>query len=105
MTHEDKIDYMRIATGVIGYGFDNKSLDLLVSVYELVLEKQGKSDLSDVVKIESEVKKRADKKHESDLLDKFSDKVGQMSNGYLLQMPTNVEALAKKPKTNINYEN
>lgn len=76
MTHEEKIDYMRIATGIVGYGFDNKGLDLLVSIYELVIEKQGKSDLLDVVKIESEVKKRADKKHKSDLLDKFSDKVG-----------------------------
>lgn len=76
MTHEEKINYMRIATGIVGYGFDNKGLDLLVSIYELVIEKQGKSDLSDVVKIESEVKKRADNKHKSELLDKFSDKVG-----------------------------
>jgi hypothetical protein len=76
MTHEEKISYMRIASGIVGYGFDDKSLDLLVSIYELVLEKQGDSDLSDVLKVESEVKKRADKKHKSDLLDKFSDKVG-----------------------------
>ena len=38
MTHEKKIDYMRIATGIVGYGFDPKGLDMLVSIYELVID-------------------------------------------------------------------
>jgi hypothetical protein len=59
MTHEQKINYMRIATGIAGYGFDNKALDMIVSLYELVIEKQGESDLRVISKIEAEVKERA----------------------------------------------
>jgi hypothetical protein len=75
MTHEEKINYMRIAAGIAGFGIKNEHLDLLVSVYELILEKKGKSDIEDVVKIESEVKHRADVKARSELLDKVSEKV------------------------------
>jgi len=75
MTHEEKINYMRIATGIVGYGFDPKGLDMLVSIYELVIEKQGKTDLKMICDIESEVKERADIKSRSELLDKVSDKM------------------------------
>jgi len=75
MTHEKKIDYMRIATGIVGYGFNPKGLDMLVSIYELVIEKKGKTDLKMVCDIEAEVKKRADIKSRSELLDKVSEKV------------------------------
>ena len=75
MTHEEKINYMRIAAGIAGFGIKNEHLDLLVSVYELILEKKGKSDIEDVVKIESEVKHRADVKARSKLLDKVSEVV------------------------------
>ena len=66
---------MKIACGVVGYAFDPKGLDLLVSLYELVIEKQGKTDLTDIAKVEVEVKQRADAKSKSDMLDKISDKV------------------------------
>lgn len=75
MTHEQKINYMRIAAGIVGYGFDNKGLDMLVSLYELVIEKQGETDMNSVCKIESEVKNRDDIKRRSDLLDKVSEKL------------------------------
>ncbi len=75
MTHEEKINYMRIATGIVGYGFDNKGLDMLVSIYELVIEKKGESDLKTICKTEAEVKKRADVKSRSELLDKVSEKI------------------------------
>lgn len=75
MTHEEKINYMRIAAGIAGFGMKNEHLDLLVSVYELILEKKGKGNIEDVVKIESEVKHRADIKARSELLDKVSEKV------------------------------
>lgn len=74
MTHEQKINYMRIAAGIVGYGFDNKGLDMLVSLYELVIEKQGDTDMKSVCKIEAEVKSRADTKSRSELLDKVSEK-------------------------------
>jgi hypothetical protein len=32
MTHEEKINYMKIAAGIVGYGFDTKGLDMLVSL-------------------------------------------------------------------------
>ena len=58
MTHEQKINYMKIAAGIVGYGFDNKGLDMLVSIYYLVLENKGKTDLHCIVKIECLVEER-----------------------------------------------
>lgn len=75
MTHEQKINYMRIAAGIVGYGFDNKGLDMLVSLYELVIEKEGDTDLKSVCKVEADVKSRADIKTKQDLLDKVSEKI------------------------------
>lgn len=75
MTHEQKINYMKIACGIVGYGFDTKGLDMLVSLYELIIEKQGKTDLKMVCNIECEVKQRADAKSRSELLDMVSNKV------------------------------
>lgn len=75
MTHEEKINYMRIAAGVAGFGIKNEHLDLLVSIYELILEKRGKGNINDIVDVEGEVKKRAEVKHRQELLDKVSEKV------------------------------
>ena len=75
MTHDEKINYMRIATGIVGYGFDNKGLDMLVSLYELVIENKGETDLKTICKIEGEVNKRADIKSRPELLDKVFKKV------------------------------
>ena len=75
MTHEEKINYMKIATGIVGYGFEHKHLDMLVSIYELVIKNKGKTDLEMVCEIEAEVKKRADIKSKSELLDKVSKKL------------------------------
>jgi hypothetical protein len=75
MTHEEKINYLRIAAGICGYGFKNEQLDLLISLYELVIKKQGTTDLESVVAIEQEVKHRMDIKSRQDLLDKVSEKV------------------------------
>ena len=75
MTHEEKMNYMRIATGVVGYGFDEKGLDMLVSIYELVIEKGGDTDLWSMSKIQAEVIERDNVKSRSELLDKVSKKV------------------------------
>jgi hypothetical protein len=74
MTHEEKINYMRIAAGICSFGFRNDQLDLLVSLYELILKKKGKSNVEDALNVEHEVKNRADTKAKQDLLDKVSDK-------------------------------
>lgn len=71
MTHEEKINYMRIATGIAGFGIKNEHLDLLVSIYELVLEKKGKTDMISCLNVEDEVKKREKVRHTSELLKKI----------------------------------
>ena len=58
MTHEEKINYIRIASGICGFGFKMKDLDLLVSLYELTMKKQGKATIEDVVEVEFAVKDR-----------------------------------------------
>jgi hypothetical protein len=58
MTHEEKINYMRIATGIVGYGFDLKGIDMLVSIYDSIIENQGETNLKGLAKIEVEVEKR-----------------------------------------------
>lgn len=75
MTHEEKINYMRIAAGICNYGFDSKGLDMMVSIYELVIEKQGNTDLRTITSLQEEVKKRDDAKKRSELLDKVSKKI------------------------------
>jgi hypothetical protein len=61
MTHLEKINYMRISAGICGYKFSNEQLDLLISLYDLILSKEGETNIKDVVRIESEVKERAEK--------------------------------------------
>ena len=75
MTHEEKINYMKIATGIVGFGFEKRGLDLLVSVYDLVLEKKGETDLRSISKIKAIVEDRADAESRSEILDKVSEKV------------------------------
>jgi hypothetical protein len=75
MKHEDKINYMRIAAGIVGYTFDPKGLDMMVSLYDLVLEKQGDTDLKIICKVEDDVKSRDDLRRKQELLDKVSNKV------------------------------
>lgn len=58
MTHEDKITYMKVAAGIVGYGFDAKGLDMLLSLYDKVLEKKGDTDLKDLVDIQLRVERK-----------------------------------------------
>lgn len=75
MTHDEKIIYMTHAAGICKFGFHTKDLDLLVSLYELILEKEGNTTLHDTVKVESEVNKRDEIKKKQELFDKVSTKV------------------------------
>ena len=56
-------------------GFDDKGLDMLVSIYELVIEKEGETDLNSMSKVKCEVIERDNVKTRSELLDKVSKKV------------------------------
>jgi hypothetical protein len=75
MTHEEKIKYMGYAAGLCGYHFKPDGLDLLVSLYELVLQKEGETTLKDALDIQADVKKRDDIKVKTEMLDKVSTKV------------------------------
>lgn len=73
MTHKEKIGYMRIAAGIAGFSIKNEHLDLLVSLYEIVLEKKEKTTVEDAIIIEHEVEVRTKQK----LLDEVSKKVSE----------------------------
>lgn len=75
MSHEEKINYLRIAASLCNYGFTNQQLDLFYSLYEAVIEKQGNNDLKEILEIESRVKAKHEAIAKSELLDKFSEKI------------------------------
>jgi hypothetical protein len=58
MTNEDKISYMQVAAAVVGYSMDVKGLELLVTIYDKVLEKKGQTDLSDLVDIQISIDRK-----------------------------------------------
>ena len=58
MTHGQKLEYMNLAGGIVGFRFSDKDLDMLVSTYELILEKQGRTDISDLCKVKADVNDR-----------------------------------------------
>lgn len=49
---------MKIAAGIVGYGFDKKGLDMLVSLYDLVTKNEGDTDVKQIVKVQTEVEER-----------------------------------------------
>jgi len=58
MTHEQKIRYMEIATSIVGFKFRQQDMDMIVSLYDLVLEKEGETDLESVCKLQFEVEQK-----------------------------------------------
>lgn len=74
MNYEQKINYMRLAANVCRYGMTDKDVDLLVSLYELIIEKQGNTDLEDIAKAEAGAIKRDDARKKIELLNKVSEK-------------------------------
>jgi len=58
MTHEEKVQYMRIAAGVCKLGFTDYHIDLLVSIYDKVLELKGGTDINSLSNIEYEAEQR-----------------------------------------------
>lgn len=58
MTPEEKVKYFTIAANICGFGFNEKHTDMLLSVYEKIIEKEGKTDLEMVCKIIAECEER-----------------------------------------------
>ena len=53
LTHEKKVTYFRIAANICGFHFHNSHSDLLVSLYDKVLEKGGDLDLRTIAEVEA----------------------------------------------------
>lgn len=55
MTHEEKIQYMKLATAICGYGFEEKTVDLFVTLYDKIVADEGETDLKTILAIQSSV--------------------------------------------------
>lgn len=62
MTKEEKINYFRIATGIVGFGFTHQQMDLIISLYEMILEKKGKGSLDNILAVEYQVRIREEER-------------------------------------------
>ena len=51
MTQEEKTSYMKVACGLVGFNFEKKGLELLVTVYDMVINKKGETSINDLVNI------------------------------------------------------
>jgi len=69
MTHEEKISYMKVACGIVGYSFHEQGLDMLVSIYDEVLRKGGDTDLKGIIDIQLAV----ERKHKAIELEKLKE--------------------------------
>jgi len=58
MIDKEKLNYMRIASAIIGYDLKEKDLDTVLSIHDLILRKEGEADLKDVIKIEHDIEKK-----------------------------------------------
>lgn len=52
MTHEEKVNYLRIALGINGIGVDEKVSDVIVTTYETILKKGGEFNIRDAAEIQ-----------------------------------------------------
>lgn len=55
MTHEEKVQYMKLATAICGYGFELKTVDLFVSLYEQIVADQGETDLKTILALQASI--------------------------------------------------
>ena len=55
MTHEEKIQYMKLATAICGYGFEEKTVDLFVTLYDQIVADEGGTDLKTILAIQASV--------------------------------------------------
>lgn len=55
ITHDEKINYLKIAAGICNFGFSPLQLDLLVSLYELILEKKSDATIDDILFVKQNV--------------------------------------------------
>ena len=56
MTHEEKINYMRIALACCSFNLKIEDVDLIVSIYDMIINKKGSGTIKDALEIENKVK-------------------------------------------------
>lgn len=70
MTQEEKIKYFTMASSFCNLGFTDMQVELLVEMYDLVLLKEGQTDLHSLV----DTKFKVLEKHEKIALEKLAKK-------------------------------
>lgn len=50
-TTEEKLLYMDVALQIAGYKFHHQDIEVITSLYDLILEKKGKTDLDSITEI------------------------------------------------------
>lgn len=55
MTHRDKINYMDTALQIAGYKLNTEDIDMITSLYDLILEKKGGTDIDSITKIKFDI--------------------------------------------------
>jgi len=55
MTQEQRVNYMRTALAITGICVENYHAELLIAVNDLVIEKQGETDLQSLTKLKCEI--------------------------------------------------
>jgi hypothetical protein len=54
---KEKLAYMKLATKIAGYGIDNLGLNIIISLYELINNKKGNTNIKDIITTVREVEK------------------------------------------------
>lgn len=54
MTHEQKVYYFTTALNICRFTIDLRNTDLMVRLYDLVLEKGGQTDLKSIAEVQTQ---------------------------------------------------
>ena len=68
MTQEEKIKYLDTATRVAGYCIAEQDLDIIISLYDLILKKGGKADIETICHIKFNVEEKYKKDEQKEAL-------------------------------------
>ena len=58
MTQEQKINYLDTATRIASYCIAKQDLDIIISLYDLILKKGGKADVESICHIKFNVEEK-----------------------------------------------
>jgi len=64
LTHEENIQYLKMCLGIV-YGektFDLKTVDMFISLFQLIDKKKGETDLQSICKVIKDVQNRFENK-------------------------------------------